>query len=174
MQWDQGEGLNIAGLDPGPEKSAIVVINDDGLPIDIRILKNDVMSDFLRELPGSRIAIEMIASYGMPVGAEVFETCVWIGRFVEISIRHFHSCTRIKRKEVVNHLCGSAKGADANVRQALIDRFEAITPVRDTGKRSRAIGNKKNPGPLYEIHDDLWAALAVACTEFDRRRNFMR
>ena len=75
------------------------------------------------------IVIEMIASYGMPVRKEVFETCVWIGKFAEASgMRESY----IYRKEEKINLCNSMKAKDSNIRQALIDRFGVV-------------GTKKNP-----------------------------
>jgi hypothetical protein len=102
------------------------------------------------------MAIEMIASYGMPVGAEVFDTCVWIGRFTQAWPA---ATVPIFRKDVKMHLCGQTKAKDKNVRQALIDRFG---PGKD-----KAIGKKAKPGPLYGYSGDLWAALAVAVTYYD-------
>jgi hypothetical protein len=98
------------------------------------------------------LVIEMIASYGMPVGAEVFETCVWIGRFIQ-ALELPHSF--MYRAAVKHHLCKSSKAKDSNIRQALIDRW---------GGKDIAIGKKKKPGPLYGISSDVWAALAVAVT----------
>jgi hypothetical protein len=101
----------------------------------------------------------MIASYGMPVGAEVFETCVWIGRFAE-RWQHAYGYEHVPprmvyRREVKLHLCGSSKAKDPNVRQALIDKW---------GGKDKAIGKKASPGPLYGLTGDCWAALAVAVT----------
>jgi hypothetical protein len=106
------------------------------------------------------MAIEMVASYGMPVGREVFDTCVWIGRFVQEWSHADHkpepSIVRmIYRKEEKMHLCGSVKAKDSTIRAAIIDRY---------GGKERAIGKKKAPGPLYGIHADVWQALAVAIT----------
>lgn len=98
------------------------------------------------------LAMEMIASYGMPVGAEVFETCVWIGRFLEAWGRPY---ALVYRREEKIFLCGSMRATDANIRTALIDRF---------GGKATAIGNKKQPGQLYGMSGDCWAALAVAET----------
>ena len=101
------------------------------------------------------MVVEMIASYGMPVGAEVFETCVWIGRFVQAwspddgHVRR--AWRRLYRREVKLHLCGSARARDANVRQALLDLV---------GPR----GTKCAPGPTYGLRADEWAALGVAVT----------
>jgi hypothetical protein len=88
----------------------------------------------------------MIASYGMAVGKEVFETCVWIGRFVEVARVEPRL---VYRRDAKLHLCHSPRAKDANVRQALIDRL---------GPQ----GTKKNPGPTYGMRSHLWAALAVA------------
>lgn len=104
------------------------------------------------------VAIEMIASYGMPVGAEVFETCLWIGRFMQVA-----GAGRVRlvyRKEVKSHLCGSQKAKDSNIRQALIDRW---------GGKAEAIGNVKKPGPLYGIKSHAWPALAVAVTALETK-----
>jgi len=102
----------------------------------------------------------MIASYGMPVGATIFETCFWIGRFREA---WRGPCVRLTRNRVKQHICHSARAKDSNIRQALIDRY-------GPGKE-RAIGRKAMPGPLYGVKSDLWAALAVGLTFLDQRGN---
>lgn len=94
------------------------------------------------------LAIEMIASYGMAVGREVFATCVWIGRFQQAW--HEPEAVRlVYRQDVKLALCGTPRAKDPNVRQALLDR---IGPQ----------GTKKAPGPLYGVKSHAWAALAVA------------
>jgi len=66
----------------------------------------------------------------------------------------------LMRKTVAAHLCNTSRANDSNIRQALIDRFGP--------GREKAIGTKKNPGPLYGIKKDLWSALAVAVTYADK------
>lgn len=107
---------------------------------------------------GCPIAIEMIASYGMAVGKEVFETCLWIGRFIQAA--GLERVRLIYRKDVKLHLCGSPRAKDANIRQALIDRW---------GGKAEAIGNVKRPGPLYAVKSHAWAALGVAVTALETK-----
>ena len=146
-------------IDPGNERSAWVMYDGDriaaaGIEPNEHILG---LLDIERSF-GSEVVIEMIASYGMPVGREVFDTCVWIGRFMEAA----GGAELVYRKDVKMHLCGQTRAKDANIRQALIDRFG---PGKD-----KAIGTKKEPGPLYGLKADMWAALAVAVTYDDQRR----
>lgn len=157
----------ILAIDPGNERSAAVVLNEQGRPIEFWRASNDAALFRVFELAsmwglhappidrdpsGGHLAIEMIASYGMPVGKEVFDTCVWIGRFVQAwNAPH----TLVYRRDVKMFLCGNNSAKDGNIRQALIDRY---------GGKERAIGKKKTPGPLYGFHDDLWQALAVGVT----------
>ena len=79
-----------------------------------------------------KVIIEMIASYGMAVGKEVFDTCVWIGRFVELARLQNIGVEYIYRKDEKINICNSMKAKDSNIRQALIDRFGEV-------------GTKKNP-----------------------------
>lgn len=151
----------ILAIDPGTAESAWCLF-DGTKVLDCDIQPNGVVLAKLRcfEPEPDHLAIEMIASYGMPVGKEVFETCLWIGRFIEAADRHGVQAKLTYRKDVKMHLCNSARAKDGNVRQALIDLF----PPTGGGKTPQ-IGTKYSPGPLYGVSSHIWAALAVAVTE---------
>lgn len=150
--------MSVLAIDPGYTQSAVVLLQGDR-PFVSFIDDNATVLAWLRRasIHDSPLVIEQVQSYGMAVGKEVFETCVWSGRFWEAwSPRAVH---QLPRREVKLHLCGQARAKDPNVRQALIDRY-------GPGKEA-AIGRKATPGPLYGIKSDLWAALAVAVTWAD-------
>jgi len=167
--------MRILAIDPGYERSAMVIYDTaQGKPIWSNIWDNDdVVVNMLpdagtAEKPLDRLVVEMVASYGMAVGKEVFETVYWIGRFCQAWPRYKgeHTVCRIYRKDVKMNLCHSMKATDANIRAALLDRF-------GPGKE-KAVGTKKVPGPLYGIRKDLWSALAVAVTYVDTVDMFER
>ena len=144
----------ILAIDPGTFDSAFVYWDAQEKKIlNKGILSNEDLLHYIIDYykPGSNtdvMVIEGIASYGMSVGASVFSTCVWIGRFWQASRYPVHL---IYRKEVKSFLCGSMKAKDSNIRQALID---LIGPQ----------GTKKAPGPTHGVKADEWSALALAVT----------
>jgi hypothetical protein len=166
----------IFAIDPGTEESGYVLYDSGLNRIDDKgVVDNNTLARIIGELEPvyydnelpvyPRFAIEMIASYGMPVGKDVFETCVWIGRFMEIIFKFTHEkADLIYRREVKMHLCDKiAKVNDAVIRQALIDLF----PTDGGGKRPQ-VGTKAKPGPLYGVTTDMWAALGVAVTAVNK------
>ena len=138
----------IIAIDPGPENSGVVEYNPTTRAIKAEMRVNNWVNFFERK-DVKLVAIEMVACYGMAVGASVFETCVWIGRFIERAKRADLPVMLIYRKDIKLEICGSLKAKDTNIRQALIDIFGEP-------------GTKKNPGPTYGITSHLWAALALA------------
>jgi len=155
----------ILAIDPGNVQSAWVMFHE-GEPKVFGITENNALLYKLKyEISAVPTAIEMIASYGMAVGQTVFETVFWIGRFWEAREAHRSECTKIYRKDVKMHLCHSMRAKDANVRQAIIDRY----PPTGGGKVPQ-VGTKSQPGPLFGVSKDVWAALGVAIT-FDYQQS---
>jgi hypothetical protein len=146
--------MRIIAIDPGNFESAYVIADSIDLkPLDFGKIPNYELLDKLRHVPNNyHIAIEMIASYGMAVGLEVFETVFWIGQFWEATNK-LHR-TRIYRKDIKMHLCETMKAKDCNIRQALIDRFGEV-------------GTKNNQGFFYGFKADIWQAFAVLVTYYD-------
>jgi hypothetical protein len=149
----------VLGCDPGYRESAFVIFN--GKTIDYYgTLSNEDALLFLggSVLAGTVLVIEQMqlftSNYG--VGQEIFDSCFWSGRFVQVWTPR--KWDRILRSKIRGHL-GASKGGDAAVRAALIGRFG---PYKET-----AIGTKKTPGPCYGISGHEWQALAVAVTWYD-------
>lgn len=163
----------VIAIDPGSEESGYVIVDrdsyrvlDKGKKPNEQVLYKLLWTLFIaseehEEMP--EVAIEMVASYGMPVGKEVFETCVWIGRFIETCNGFPVRLERIYRAEEKLAICKSPKANDATIRRALADRFAYGEP--NYGK-----GTKKKPGWFYGFSADVWQAYAVAVTYIDRTK----
>lgn len=161
----------ILAIDPGNIESGYVVLREKDLkPLEFGKVNNeklldDIQMDRFERLSVDEsidhVAIEMIASYGMPVGVEVFETCVWIGKFM-LAIENQKLEPRfVYRQEEKLNLCKSTKANDSTIKQALVDRFA-------TGQKNYGKGTKKEPGFFYGFKADVWQAFAVAVTYYDR------
>lgn len=148
----------ILAIDPGPKESAFVVY--DPKEKELHTMGKHSNEKILEHLgycvSNFTFVIEMVACFGMTVGASVFDTVFWIGRFWQAVDAERH---KLYRREVKMHLCGSMRAKDKNIRQALIDKFPATG-----GGKVPQIGTKKEPGPLFGISGDMWSALAVAVT----------
>jgi hypothetical protein len=156
--------MRLLAIDPGPVESAYCVIADDLIPQQFDKVLNVDQIQRLRQFnpfDADRFVIEMIASYGMPVGVEVFETVLWIGRFAEaIYLNSGAEAELIRRKDVALHLCHSARANDANIAQALRDRFAP-------GQSNNGKGTKAEPGWFHGFKGDHWQAYALAVYAID-------
>lgn len=147
----------ILAIDPGPVESAFVIIDaETRRPLDFGKRPNDFVLSSICNL-AMPTHIEMVASYGMPVGKDVFDTCVWIGRFIQ---RHYADHAPLTpqltyRHAIKLHHCGSARAKDSNIVQALVDRFAA-------GQPNKGKGTKAEPGWFHGFAADVWQAYALA------------
>lgn len=110
------------------------------------------------EMQQHEFVIEMVACYGMPVGREVFETCLWIGQFKHaIKSSNAGTCQLVYRLDVKLHHCNNGRAKDQNVRQALIDKFGQP-------------GTKRQQGVTYGLSKHLWSAFAIATYVTERQK----
>lgn len=162
--------MTVVALDPGYRQTAFVVWDgtrilahgrEDNTAVLARVAGEAThlsVSDPIRH--ADILAYEQMQFFrSFSAGREVFESIFWTGRFVQAwSPRPAEG---VLRSQIRAHL-GAAKGGDAVVRAALIERFGPF--------REQAIGTKAAPGPLYGVKADAWSALALAVTWTDQQR----
>lgn len=160
-------GSTLLAIDPGDKESAYALIDvETRRPLEIGKVANfellGMLMLFDAAYPDDRprlLSIEMISSYGMAVGKEVFETCVWIGRYQQASAASIMT-NLTYRRDVKLHHCRTTKATDANISQALKDRFAP-------GESNHGKGTKANPGWFFGFYKDVWQAYALAVQQAD-------
>lgn len=158
--------MKILSIDPGSQSSGWMLFDSNtqkillfGKTENETFLKD---MEYLKPVPDI-LVYEKMQNYGSPVGQTTFDTCIWIGRFIQkhIDIQSPFQTPRVGfvyRYEVKSNLCPKMRSNDSTIRAALIERF---------GKQ----GSKRNPGPTYGVKADIWSALGIAVTFGDKGVN---
>lgn len=134
------------GIDPGTSESGVVTF-DDGKLVNSAVLSNADTLRFVQQHRFNVLAVEWIQAMGMSVGKEVFETCMWVGRFVQAA-----TCDEVRlvpRLKIKLHHCGNSRAKDGNIVQSMKDKH---------GDK----GTKKEPGFFFGVSSHAWQACAVA------------
>lgn len=175
--------MTIIAIDPGNQESGWVVIDEtDAHPLAAGKWNNQRLLDVILDDPTElldlgdlgtspargtsvvQLVIEMVASYGMPVGAEVFDTCVWIGRFTQAWEDTIDMPVAfIKRPDVKLHHTGWRGSKDSNVTAAMVERFAP-------GQRNHGKGTKAQPGFFHGFRADIWQAYALGVCFWDQQQ----
>lgn len=152
--------MKILAIDPGTTESGVAIINmPEFRLIWFAKLPNEAVYKTVKIYDFDEVVIEKVACYGMPVGKDVFETCIWVGRFIEQL--QGNKISFVYRKEEKLHLCGSLQAKDANIKQALVNRY-----AKHDFKSGK--GTKKQPDTFYGVAKDVWQAIAVGVTHYEK------
>lgn len=154
----------ILAIDAGTEQSGFCIMDvDTYFPDLFGKIDNDELLAIVLEGCYDALVYEAFASYGMSVGASTITSITWNGRFIQAAASMDKPFYPIYRREEKINLCGSMKAKDANIRQALIDRF-AVFDFKN-GK-----GTKERKDWFYGFSKDSWAAFAIGTTWIDKQK----
>lgn len=153
----------ILAIDPGSARSAYVALDPRGPKIaQAAIEPNELVVarlPHLWRLHRCPLVIEHSPAHltaGRFFPQQVLETAKWVGRFEQAWNGEGGTFYELPRLAVLEHLCANRRARDPHVRAALIARFGAP-------------GTKRHPGATYGIKADLWQALGVAVTWWERK-----
>ena len=154
-----GKEVIILAIDTGTTETGYCILEAETYkPLQFGKVANSEILDIIRcvgEYGDARIAIEGFQSFGMPLGQSTIESITWNGRYIQLAEDNNIPWEYVYRKDEKIHLCGTMKAKDANIRQALIDRFGEV-------------GVKKSPGFFYGFKGDIWSAMAIGVVALDR------
>lgn len=149
--------MRILSLDVGTTESAYALMDHslENPLISFGKFTNGQIAAYIKTYFFDVMAYEEFASYGMPVGVSTMKSIWWNGYYCRMCEEENTPYKPVLRKDVKMHLCGTMKAKDCNIRQAVIDRYGEP-------------GKKANPGILYGVSKDVWSAIAINVTYYEK------
>lgn len=154
--------MKILGVDTGTLETGWAIYDTETHTVPFMGVDDNevVLNEVLEQYEYDVASLEMVASYGMPVGATTFETVYWIGRFAERAEAKGKKVVRYYKKTDINPtICFNSKVKDTHIRRAILDFFP-----KTGGGKEPSIGTKAKKGVLFGIKSHIFPALAVALT----------
>ena len=151
--------MKVLAIDPGALESAFVMY-DGERPL-FNKLNNEQTLRIIRKTKADLVLIENLSSYGKPVGRDVFETLIWIGRFVQLCEEKELKYELILRTSIKAWHVGTTAAKDSNVKFSLVEKYAKFDFKHGKGK-------KDNPDFFYGFKADIWQAFAIAAYYFEK------
>lgn len=173
----------LLAVDPGTTESAYVGMKSDYEIITKAKVPNEKLLELITLGCYDALVIECMEARTLNVGRadappqkignETYETCYWIGRYMEAAYRRGMDVHRVTRGEEKSALIPTKKNklpplpppvpksVDAKIRAGLIRRFAKHDMINGKGKAN-------NRDTFYGFKADMWAACAVGVTYLDR------
>jgi hypothetical protein len=153
--------MMILAIDPGKDLHGWVIYSTSNRHIsgyghsDITEIVEKVFPKMREHL--SHCVIEAFLPRGQPLGYDMLETILNVGRLEAYWRAKYTLASLVPRKDVLLHMCDDHRATKAQLNVMVYDRFG--------GSRSAAYGSKEKPGPLYGIKGQhIRDALALAIT----------
>ena len=160
---------NIYAIDPGNKESGFAHIRDGSLVRCGKFLNEDLRQQLFLEIgccseTEDVVIIEGMKAYGR-AGADVFETCYEIGKFIDrVQTRTSAPMLMVYRNEVKQEWLGTSRGSDADIRNALIEHYGGYREV----PKKKGGTKKEVPEALAGVKADAWSALAIGLLAYRR------
>lgn len=161
----------VLAIDPGNENTAFVLwdfrnkqmVDKDKLSNQQFLKKLEQIAHSEHKYKIDEIAIECISSYGMAVGQDVFNTCIYIGILLEKIQTIFGIKPKLVFRQTIkmHHCHATSKVNDSTINTVLRQKYgedntvKKPNPIYWNSLVERSGGNKYMSG-------DIWAAFAVA------------
>lgn len=153
--------MNILALDVGTTESGFCLMQEQTyMPLRFGKISNEELLVIVKKEDYGKLVYEAFASYGMAIGQSTIKSIEWNGRFIQCALDREIPVFPIFRKDEKINICGTMKAKDANIRQALIDRF-----AKHDFKNGK--GTKNEPDWFFGFRADSWSAFAIGTTYLD-------
>ena len=170
--------MRLLAIDPGTTQSAYAMLNEDYSLVRAAKVENEVLLTLVKDGDWDEMAIECMEARHVVngvIGAETYDTCYWIGRYMQAAedrdkpvhkIYRTQERTRLiptKKNKLPKHPDTVGQGADSQIRATLIRRFAKHDMKNGKGKAA-------HKDVFYGFANDMWAAFAVGVVCLDKQR----